>query len=89
MATQNVWHAFSTEILFEETKKQSHTLFPKSLRVSQYEQSLLLIWQEIKSVPPHRNSARGSGVPAQRGTTKDVAHSTCRWLMGPTVEMEW
>lgn len=38
---------------------------------------------------PHRNSARGCGARVQRGTTKGVAHSTCRSLMGLTVGMGW
>lgn len=39
--------------------------------------------------PPHRNSARGCGAPAPRGTIKAVAHSTCRSLTGLTVVMAW
>ncbi len=36
-----------------------------------------------------RNSASDCGAQVQRGTIKDVAHSTCHWLMGLTAVMEW
>lgn len=39
--------------------------------------------------PYHRDSVRGSGAPALKGTIKAAARSTCPWLMELNVDMAW
>lgn len=37
----------------------------------------------------HRDSVKGSGALAPKGTIKAAAHNTCPWLMELNVAMAW